>query len=172
MPFPSVSYSPSLNAICRSLRLAREARLDQRAIRPRVAVLSRNLAKFVCLRAEGAGRPANISEEHVGVLAESMCQLRLPRIERHVYLLQELQLLANISLARVRVAAAGLGEQRLALVGLEPRGQGLEGVADVVRRALGVSARVVRVEILCISSQPLIFNVGCSALWETHCGRQ
>ncbi len=51
------------------LRLARNAGLDQRAVGPGVAVLGGHLGELVGLGVEGAGRPANVAEEDVGVLA-------------------------------------------------------------------------------------------------------
>lgn len=71
---------------------------------------------------EAARGPADVAEEDVGVLVE------------------EGELLADVLLARVRVAAARLGEHGLPAVGAQPLGQRREGVVDVVGRAVGVGA--------------------------------
>lgn len=49
-------------------------------------------------------------------------------------------LLAEELLARRGVTASGLGVDGLATVGAEPLSEGLPGVVDVVRGAVGVSA--------------------------------
>lgn len=77
---------------------------------------------------EATSRPTHVAEEDVRVLV------------------QVAELLAHVLLARVRVAAPGLGEHRLAPVVAQPLGQGREGVVDVVGGALGVCAGVVALE--------------------------
>lgn len=66
--------------------------------------------------------------------------------------LDEVDLLAQVLLAARRVSTAGLAVEGLALVGPQPVGQRREGRRDVIRHALGVGARVVRVEVLCFLS--------------------
>jgi len=79
---------------------------------------------------ERTSRPSDPAEEDVAVSV------------------QRIQLLAHIGqAARVGRPTTSLGEERLALVGAQVRGQGVEG-GDVVRRARGVRAGAVRVEVL------------------------
>ena len=61
--------------------------------------------------------------------------------------LQVLELRAKELLARVCVAAARLGEHRLALVLPQPLGERLEGIGDIVGDTLGMRSGIVRVEV-------------------------
>ena len=66
------------------LRGVLKARLDERAIRPRVPVLGWYLAELISPGAEGACRPAGISEEDVRVFARrGVCVSTQPR--RYIY---------------------------------------------------------------------------------------
>jgi hypothetical protein len=65
-----------------------------------------------------------------------------------MYLLQELQFLAQILLATGSVTATSLGQHSLSVVLLEPRRKRLESSVDVVLHALGVCSRVVAVQVL------------------------
>lgn len=89
--------------------------------------------------------PADVTQEDVGVLV------------------QEGELLADVLLARVRVAAARLGEHGLAVVGAEPFCEGREGVVDVVGCAFCRGAGVVA---LLFSPVSLCF-LSCDAMtWK------
>ena len=57
--------------------------------------------------------------------------------------LEEFKLSTQVLLARSSVATACLAQEGLALVGLEPRHEGLERGANVVCYTLGMSSRVV-----------------------------
>jgi hypothetical protein len=63
-------------------------------------------------------------------------------------LLQKLQLLAQILLTTARIPPTRLSQHRLAIILLEPLGQGLERSVDVVLDAVGVRARVIGVQVL------------------------
>ena len=65
-----------------------------------------------------------------------------------IYILQELQLLAQILLTALSVTATSLSQHGLPVVLLEPCCEWLERSIDVVLDALGVGAGVVAVKVL------------------------
>lgn len=113
--------------------LPRKALAHKRGIRHGVrAGASRREVQLV-RAVEPSRGPAHIPEEDVGVLV------------------QEGELLADVLLARVRVAAARLGEHGLAVVGAEPFCEWGEGVVDVVGCALCRGAGVVALLLMGVS---------------------
>lgn len=102
--------------------LPSEALAHQRSVRHGVRASSRRRKGKLVGAVETTSGPANIAEEDIGVLVEVA------------------ELLAHVLLARLCVAASGLGEHGLALVIPKPLGKGCEGVVDVVGCALGVCA--------------------------------
>lgn len=105
--------------------LPRKALAHERSIRHGVGAGARGREVQLVRAVEPSRGPAHVPEEDVGVLV------------------QEGELLADVLLARVRVAAARLGEHGLAVVGAQPLCEWGEGVVDVVGCAFRRGARVV-----------------------------
>ena len=116
---------PPLSQDSSTLELARNALADKRLIR----VARRRQAKRVA-RIEAAGTPAGPAKVHVTVAVD------------------EIQTRAHVLLAAGRVAAAHLGDERLALGLAEVVAEGLEAVGDVVGHALLVFAGAVAVVVV------------------------
>lgn len=105
--------------------LPRKALAHKRRIRHGVGAGASRREVQLVRAVEPARGPADVAQEDVGVLV------------------QEGELLADVLLARVRVAAARLGEHGLAVVGAEPFCEWGEGVVDVVGCAFCRGAGVV-----------------------------
>jgi hypothetical protein len=114
------------NHLC--VELASNTLSNNLHISPAAAALGRNLRKLVA-SSEHASRPASPSKVDVRVLVHGI------------------KLLAKRSQAAGLAGTAGLSEDSLALVGLEPGAEGVESI-DVVGGAGGVRAGAVGVEVL------------------------
>lgn len=124
-PHPPAPRNPNSPSPLTNSPLPRKALAHKRSIRHGVGAGASRREVQLVRAVEPARGPTHIAQEDVGVLV------------------QEGELLADVLLAGIRVAAARLGEHRLAVVGAEPFRERREGVVDVVGCALCRGARVV-----------------------------
>lgn len=112
------------------LRDVFEAGLDKCTISPSPPILRWNFAELIRLGIEGSRRPTDVTQVDIGILVEVR------------------DLVADITLARLRVAATHFRIHGLSLVGAQPVCERREGRRDIICCAVRVRSRVVAVRVL------------------------